>query len=454
MASQARAQTPTLRWIDRFIDIADWPTSRKTLLMIAVLLPVQIIGSVGAAGAFHLYALWGLDAPLIDTRLNDRFLALWLGATVVAGLAAWRPARRGIDAPWTAYVFSLPFTLGLCALTYLFGTMSTPFIAVYPVAMFLLALYFEGRVGLRLFLFVTAVYLTLGALETQGLIPHAPILRIDTIAAQNQPAWFLIHLFIVTLALAFCTALGMAIVFARRVQQARLQRAHSELQRAERQLARGNRLIRRYVPAQLAERLLSDRYEDMERTRRRKLALFFSDIEGFTATADRLDPEELATLLNEYLTEMTAIATAHHGIIDQLVGDGIMIFFGAPDATDDQDHALRAVRMARQMQQRLRVLRQRWFDRGVEQPFRVRIGIHVGYASVGNFGSPGRMVYSAIGHHVNLAARLQAACTPGGILISHAAWALVRDVIPCEARGEIRVKGVQHPLRVYAVAVD
>jgi class 3 adenylate cyclase len=453
MAGHQRGSAPPGRWIDRFIDIADWPTSRKTLLMTGVLLPVQLIGSAGAAAAFHLYPLWGLDAPLIDTRLNDAFLVLWLSGTVIAGLCAWIPARRGDDAPWTAYLFILPFTLGLCGLTYLFGTMSTPFIAVYPVAMFLLALYFEGRVGLRSFLFVTGVYLTLGALETQGLIPHAPILRIDTVAAQNQPAWFLIHLFIVTLALAFCTALGMAIVFARRVQQARLQRAHTELQRAERLLARGNRLIRRYVPAQVADRLLSGQFEDMERTRRVKLALFFSDIEGFTAMADRLDPEELTTLLNEYLTEMTAIATAHHGIIDQLVGDGIMIFFGAPDASSDRDHALRAVHMALAMQHRMQALRQQWFDRGIEQPIRVRIGINVGYASVGNFGSPGRMVYSAIGHQVNLTARIQGACAPDGILISHAAWALVRDAVDCEPRGEITVKGVHHPVRVHAVTL-
>ena len=452
MATHASSPATRHRWIDRFIDIADWPASRKTLLMTVVLLPVQIVGSVGAAAAFHLYPLWGLEAPLIDTALNDGFLVLWLAGTVIALLAAWLPARAGRDAPWTVYLFVIPFTTGLCGLTYLFGTMSSPFIAVYPVAMFLLALYFEGRVGLFAFGFVTALYLLIGTLEIGGVIPHAPILRIDTLAEQNQPAWFAIHLFIVSLALAFCTLLGLAIVFARRVQQARLQRAHAELQRAERLLARGNRLIRRYVPAQVADKLLSDRFEDMERTRRVKLALFFSDVEGFTALADRLEPEELTRLLNEYLTEMTAIAAAHHGIIDQLVGDGIMIFFGAPDATDDRDHALRAIHMAQAMQARMTTLQQRWRDQGIEQPFRIRIGINSGYASVGNFGSPGRMVYSAIGHQVNLTARIQAACPAGGILISHATWALVKDRVDCTPQGEISVKGVQHPLRVYAVA--
>jgi len=116
----------------------------------------------------------------------------------------------------------------------------------------------------------------------------------------------------------------------------------------------------------------------------------------------------LSVLLNQYLSEMTAIAERHGATIDKFVGDAIMVFFGAPSATSDRDHALRAVRMAIEMQERLVALRDGWLAEGVERPFHVRMGINTGHASIGAFGSGSRLEYTAIGRQVNLAARLQA----------------------------------------------
>jgi adenylate cyclase len=205
------------------------------------------------------------------------------------------------------------------------------------------------------------------------------------------------------------------------------------------------------VPAQLAERILRGDYRQHSRPERRRVTLFFSDVEGFTAASDQLEPEDLAALLNEYLSEMVAIADTFGATVDQFVGDGIMIFFGAPEATDDRDHALRAVRMALAMQRRMSELRDRWFQQGIEKPFRIRVGIHTGMASVGDFGSAGRMTYSAIGKETNLTARIQDHCEPGKVLISHTTWALVRNEISCTEGGEIELKGIHYPVRVYEV---
>ncbi len=223
------------------------------------------------------------------------------------------------------------------------------------------------------------------------------------------------------------------------------------LQESASLLERSNRLIRRYVPAQLAQQILAGEYREDSKPQRRKLSIFFSDVQGFTDASDEIDPEELASILNEYLSEMTAIADRYGATVNQLVGDGIMIFFGAPTATDDRDHAVRAVRMALDMQQRMQELRSLWFKRGFQRPFQIRIGINTGFASVGDFGSEGRKLYSGIGVQTNVAARIQAHCEPGKVLISHTTWALVHDEITCADKGEVQFKGVHYPIRVYEV---
>src|SRR5439155_17171780 len=126
---------------------------------------------------------------------------------------------------------------------------------------------------------------------------------------------------------------------------------------------------------------------------------------------------------------MVLIAEQYGATVDKFIGDGLMIFFGAPLDPHEPNHAVRAVRMAMAMQHRIPALRERWRRRGFEEPLEIRIGINTGIASVGAFGARGRMDYTAIGRQVNLAARLQVACDPERILISHSTWVLVKDEI-------------------------
>ena len=165
--------------------------------------------------------------------------------------------------------------------------------------------------------------------------------------------------------------------------------------------------------------------------------------------AEELEPEDLSRVLNEYFTEMTGIAHRHGGTVDELSGDAILVFFGAPHATDDKDHALRAVRMATEMQQEMVTLNARWRSLGIAETISVRMGISTGVVTVGNFGSPERMKYAVLGKHVNLAARLQTNCQPGNILLSHATWLLIEDQIPCVQKGEMQLKGINKPVMAY-----
>jgi class 3 adenylate cyclase len=205
------------------------------------------------------------------------------------------------------------------------------------------------------------------------------------------------------------------------------------------------------VPEQVAEAVLSDTPEAIEQHERRKLTIFFSDLVGFTDLSDELEPEDLATVLHDYFTEMAAIARRHAGTVDDLVGDAVLVLFGAPQSTDDHDQALRAVRMAVEMQEAMGALNARWASAGIPETLTVRMGINTGVATVGNFGSAERTKYTALGKQVNVAARIQSQCEPGKVLLSHPTWLLVRDQITCAPRGELVLKGLRKPMPAYEV---
>jgi class 3 adenylate cyclase len=224
-----------------------------------------------------------------------------------------------------------------------------------------------------------------------------------------------------------------------------------DLQAQKRKIDKAHKYLSRYVPSQLAKKILDGEVEPVRDHIRHKLTIFFSDIKDFTPTTDAMEPEDMGKLLNEYFTCMNDIIHTHEGTLANITGDALFVFFGAPDKTTDRDHALRCLHMAIDMQHKMRDLQQRWFQGGIEYPLQIRCGINTGMATVGSFGSRQRSEYSAMGMQVNLASRLESACRPGGILISHATWALVNDRVGCRPMGTIGVKGFSRPVRVYEV---
>lgn len=232
----------------------------------------------------------------------------------------------------------------------------------------------------------------------------------------------------------------------------------TELKQREQELAdKSNALeqlsgqLAKYLSPQIYESIFTGRQEVKVASHRKKLTVFFSDIAGFTETADRLESEELTQLLNQYLTEMSRIALDHGATIDKYVGDAILIFFGDPESRGIKVDALACVKMAIAMRDRMRDLEAIWRDMGIERPLKCRIGINTGFCTVGNFGSDDRMDYTIIGGGVNLASRLESAATPGDILVSYETYALVKDEIDCEVHGEITVKGIAYPVATYQV---
>jgi class 3 adenylate cyclase len=209
--------------------------------------------------------------------------------------------------------------------------------------------------------------------------------------------------------------------------------------------------LAKYLSPQVYDSIFSGKQEVKVASSRKKLTVFFSDIAGFTETADRMESEELTQVINHYLTEMSQIALGHGATVDKYVGDAILIFFGDPETKGVKEDALACVKMAIAMQKRLQDLADLWHGSGIDKPLRVRMGIHTGYCTVGNFGSEDRMDYTIIGGAVNTASRLESLATPGEILISYETFAHVKEQIRCEEHGEIEVRGIAYPVATYQV---
>src|ERR1700692_4473895 len=244
---------------------------------------------------------------------------------------------------------------------------------------------------------------------------------------------------------------GVSFLGMQRHQARRIKGMNRELESANDFLATLSMKISRYISPQVYKSIFSGQKDVTIHTERKKLTIFFSDIQNFTATTERLQPELITQLLNEYFTEMSAIAHEHGGTIDKFIGDAMLIFFGDPETKGDRADAQACLRMAWRMQRRLIELNAKWRAQGIEQPFRSRIGINSGYCNVGNFGSADRMDYTIIGAEANLAARLQSIAEPGGIVISYETFALVRDVITAHSLPPITMKGISREVIPYSV---
>jgi adenylate cyclase len=180
----------------------------------------------------------------------------------------------------------------------------------------------------------------------------------------------------------------------------------------------------------------------------RELSILFSDVQGFTGISEKLNPEQLTELLNDYLTAMTDVIYAQGGTVDKYEGDAIIAFWNAP--LGQPDHALRAVTAALQCQAALAALRPQLAARA-GTALQARIGINTGPVVVGNMGSRQRFNYTFLGDAGNLASRLEGINKQfgTGILISDQTRRQLGDGVPVREIARVRVVGRREPVTVF-----
>ena len=204
--------------------------------------------------------------------------------------------------------------------------------------------------------------------------------------------------------------------------------------------------LKRFLAPQVAE--LVENSDGLLDGQRREVVAVFADLRGFTAFSARAEPEIIIAALREYYEAVGAVIARHEATLIQFAGDGVMILLNAPIACADP--ALRAVRLAVDLQAAVQSIANGWSDRGYALGFGV--GIAMGPATVGTIGYEGRLDYTAVGSAVNLASRLCDLAGDAQILIDSVVAGQVRGNVPVTWLGERMIKGYNRVTMVFAVA--
>jgi class 3 adenylate cyclase len=249
-------------------------------------------------------------------------------------------------------------------------------------------------------------------------------------------------------------AMGYALLLVNMARHAHFMLAeqHDSVRRQNEWLTLRTFRLSKYLSPPLRKAILTGKDVRAE-TQEKTLTIFFSDMAGFTRLAEELDPEQLTSLLNTYLTEMSEIAFRFGGTIDKVIGDSIMVFFGDPESRGVRSDAVTCVSMAIAMRKAMEDLQLRWRKEGIERPPALRMGINSGLCKVGNFGTENRLDYTLLGRAVNLASRLESSSESNEILLSEDTYGLVKDTVHCIDKGQISIKGLSEAVNVYS-AID
>jgi adenylate cyclase len=213
---------------------------------------------------------------------------------------------------------------------------------------------------------------------------------------------------------------------------------------------RERRRLSQFFSPEVLREVIRHRHESSLGSSRRLVTVLFCDIRGFTALSENLQPEEVAAMLREYLTEMTEVVFKHGGTVDKYMGDCVMALYNVP--FEDPDHVMKAMQTALELQERTLQVSARWEVR-LGAAIRSGIGINTGEAVVGTMGSRQRLEYTAIGDTINLGSRLESLTKEYGvaIIISEFTQQHLKGEFLTRELGQVTVRGKTQPVKIYGV---
>jgi adenylate cyclase len=209
----------------------------------------------------------------------------------------------------------------------------------------------------------------------------------------------------------------------------------------------------KYISKDLLKNIIDRKHELKLGGAKRTITIFFSDIRGFTSISEKLKPEELVHLLNEYLTEMTKLILQYKGTVDKFIGDAVMAFWNAP--LEEEKHAELACSASIEQIKKLKELQTKWKKENLPV-MEIGVGVHTGEAIIGNMGSEDRFDYTAMGDTINLGSRLEGLTKQYGVSIitSEDTYKLVKRKFKFRKLDAVKVKGKNIPVVIYQLCID
>jgi adenylate cyclase len=234
--------------------------------------------------------------------------------------------------------------------------------------------------------------------------------------------------------------------------EGRIKERTVDLEQANDDLGKRNQLIRQVFGRYLSDEIVMNLLEHPEGLKlggeRCKVTILTSDLRGFTALSERLQPEEVINILNLYLEHMADVINQYQGTIDEFMGDGILVLFGAPITRSDD--AVRAIACACAMQLAMGAVNERLKAMNVP-PLEMGVGINTGEVIAGNIGSEKRTKYGIVGSHVNLTYRIESYTKGGQVLISEETLREAGPSVKINGKKQVQPKGLKQPINIYDV---
>lgn len=206
----------------------------------------------------------------------------------------------------------------------------------------------------------------------------------------------------------------------------------------------------KYISQDIMENVVSDIDNVKLGGKKADVTVLFADIRGFTSMSEKLQPDEISVILNEYFTAIEPIISKYNGVINKFIGDAVMAIFGEP--IQDKDHAVNAIKCANEMLKKVKELQVKWLEEG-KPKIEIGVGINTGEVFVGNIGSEKRLEYTVIGDTVNLASRLESynKIYKTQFLISSSTYQFVRGIADVIKISEVKIRGKEKKMNIYEV---
>ena len=418
----------------------EWSTVDRCLLLIALFCFMGGASNlvIGISVSMYFESLPWANWTIVQSYYEiNRIVGLPWVILVLIGL--WLRKRSPESRAFAHTVIQLN-AIHISLVSYTFGPVTHPgaFLLSMSIGIFIFLL-FETSIALPWMATVTVLLVVSTIATWMGLIPYAPLYTSSPFQDGKIDIFYLVGTMAVVMTIFLLMLLLIAYIFARwRDREKKVAEMTGLLKK----------MFGRYLSTEVMNSLIENPSSLELGGERRKVTIMMTDLRGFTSLSERLEPEQVLQMLNSYFEVMVDVILQYHGTINEIIGDALLVIFGAPQEMPDQTQ--QAIACAIAMQNAMAEVNKENRTNGLPK-LEMGIGLNETEVIVGNVGSSKRSKYAAVGSGVNMTSRIESYSVGGQILISDSVLKEAGEILRIDAQREVLPKGAEMPLKIYEV---